>query len=237
MTLGFILNTRPAFYHLRFHDAFGDLPWAILDCPTTYVEPLSVGTPSPEGFDAVIFTSQMGVATFSFAQPWFNKKVYAVGQGTAEAAAAAGFTNILQTGYDVEDMCRCLADETFKTALYPSGDEISADLAQEFPGRIHRISTYRMVALTTLPTYVATPALQGTPIIAPLFSRRGARILSDILGKSGVSADNAKVTAVGISANVFADGAGPWHRQMVADEPTLEALAAKSGEAIESLST
>ncbi len=235
MIPGLILNCRPAFYQERFHAAFGDLPWAILDCPITHPEPLSVATPPPAGFDTLIFTSQMGVATFAPDPQWLAKKVFAVGQGTAEAALAAGFTQVYQTGFDIADMRQCLSDETFTSALYPSADEVTADLELEFPGRIRRIVTYRMRPRPDLPPQVTTPALQGIAIIAPLFSRRGTEILTDILGKAGITADNARITAVGISANVFAASRGPWHRQAVADQPTLDSVVAKSAEEIESL--
>ncbi len=236
MATGLILNTRPAFYQDRFHEAFGDLPWAIVDCPVTLPEPLGVAVPSPTGFDALIFTSQLGIATFAPTPPWMDKTVYAVGQGTAEAAVAAGFTNVFQTGFDIDDMRRLLAGETFRAALYPSAEDVTADLALEYPGRVERIVTYRMRPRPDLPPHVVTPALQGTEIVAPLFSRRGADILADICGKAGITAANAKITAVGISANVFADASGPWHRRAVANQPTLESVAAKSSEVIVYLS-
>ena len=237
MTTGLILNTRPSFYQERFHDAFGDLPWAIFDCPISRDEPIGMYTPSPAAFDAVIFTSQIAVAIFAPSPDWLNKKVYAVGQGTAEAARATGFTDVLQTGMDVEDLRRYLATAHFGTALYPSADVVTADLALEFPGRIRREVIYKMVPRPDLPPQIVTPALQGTPIVAPLFSRRAADILADILTKAGTTADNARIMAVGISANVFASEGGPWSHRAVAAQPTQEALVAKTGEIIESLST
>lgn len=223
--LGLILNTRPADYHDRFHDAFGDLPWAIYDCPLTRPEPVSGAVPSPETFDAVIFTSQMGVKLFWPDPRWLKKKVYAVGAATAEAASRAGYADVLQTGDDVDDLRRYLKELPFSTALYPSAQEVSADLSQEFPGRILRVPIYEMVARTDLPQQIVLQA-RAIPIITPLFSHRGATILADLMGKAGVTRANSMVLAVGMSADVFAGVEGPWRRMAVAHRPTLEAMVA-----------
>ncbi len=238
MTNGLILNTRASFYQERFHDVFGDLPWAIFDCPVSQAEPAGdMNVPMANAFDALIFTSQVGVATFAPTREWLGKKVYAVGEGTAQAAVAAGFTDVLQTGLNVDDMRRYLSTTDFGTALYPSADEVTADLSKEFPGRIRREVIYRMAPRADLPIQIVTPALTGTLIVVPLFSRRAADTLAGIMSKAGITANNAKVTAVGISANVFAPDSGPWKQTAVADQPTLESLVAKTGEVIESLST
>ncbi len=234
--MGLILNTRAAFYQDRFHMAFGDLPWAIYDCPLTLPEPLAMDVPPPGKFDAVIFTSQIAVATFAPTPVWLSKKVFAVGQGTAEAAAEAGFADVIQTGLTVDDMRSFLRTADFQSAFYPSADEISADLTVDFPGRIRREVAYRMVARPDLPQHLIAQIQQGMPIAAPMFSRSGTDIFVDVLNRAGLTPANAKITAIGISANVFAGTAGPWHGQAVADEPTLGGLVAKTGEVIESLS-
>ena len=93
--MGLIVNTRPAFYHDRFHTAFGELPWAIYDCPVTMGEPIAARIPGAAAFDTVIFTSQLGVESFAPGPEWLGKQVFAVGSGTAEAAYAAGFKKVM----------------------------------------------------------------------------------------------------------------------------------------------
>jgi uroporphyrinogen-III synthase len=151
MTLGLILNTRASIYQERFHLTFGDLPWAIFDCPVTLPEPLAAHIPPSTNYDALIFTSQIAVGTFAPTPDWLNKKVYAVGQGTAEMAAAVGFTDVTQTGLTVEDMRMYLSTIEFKSALYPSAVHITYDLEQAFPGRVRRMVIYRMVPRSDLP--------------------------------------------------------------------------------------
>jgi uroporphyrinogen-III synthase len=237
MTLGLILNTRASIYQERFHLAFGDLPWAIFDCPVTLPEPVATRIPSSADHDALIFTSQIGVGTFAPTPDWLNKKVFAVGQGTAEMAAAVGFTDVTQTGFTVEDMRMHLSTADFKSALYPSAAFISYDLPAAFPGRIHREVIYRMVPRADLPQQLLTPAMQGTPIVVPLFSRMATDVLADLLKKAGITADNSNITGVGISSQVFAGEGGPWHRRAAADQPTLEALLYKTAYVIDSLNT
>lgn len=231
--MGLILNTRPAFYQERFHAAFGELEWAIYDCPVTIPEPIANDMPSPAGFDTLIFTSQVGVATFAATPPWKTKRVLAVGQGTAEAATAAGFADVVQTGNDIEDMRNFIRESAFKSAFYPSADEISGDLEAEFPSRVRRVAIYKMSPRGALPQQLVDILTKGTEIAAPLFSGRGAHILAQLLAHAGVTVDNANIVAVGISDGVFAQP-GPWRKQFVAREPLLMALVDKTDEAIRS---
>ncbi len=230
--MGLILNTRPAFYHERFHDAFGDLDWPIYDIPLTLPEPVPGDIPPAAGFDVVIFTSQIAVAAFPNDPQWLSKKVWTVGQGTTDAAKAAGYTDVLQTGLQVEHLQRYLTQNSFGRALYPSGDDVTADLAKEFPGRIDRRVFYKMTPRPTLPPQLVEQMRKSTPIAAPLFSQRGAEVFATLLGRAGITAQNAKIAVIGISAN--AAPPGPWQKQFVAAQPVVEDLVARTGEAIAS---
>ncbi len=234
MQAGLIINTRATLYHERFHEAFGDLPWAIFDCPLTRPEPVGFSIPSPDDFDALIFTSQAGVAIFPSDFRWLEKKVYAVGQGTADAALTTGYLKVVSTGLNIEHMRRALDQVGPMRALYPSADEISYDLPAEFP-YIQRLVIYSMAPRTDLPVSIAKSALAGTPIVVPLFSRRAVSIMADILRSAGIDAGNSKITAVGMSANVFTVDSPPWQRQVAAEEPTMEAVVLRTAEVIEGL--
>jgi uroporphyrinogen-III synthase len=222
--LGLILNTRPASYHDRFHEAFGDLPWAIFDCPLTFARPIRVSIPSPHGFDTIIFTSQVGVRMFFMPDPaWFKKRVLAVGAATAEAAAQAGYQDVLQTGESAEDLRHYLANNQWGEAFYPSAAEISADLPQEFLGRITRAALYKMEPREDLPPQLVSQLLKMRAV-APIFSHRNAVILADLLAKTGITKANSMIIAVGISPDVFADVSGPWQDQVAAPRPTMNQM-------------
>lgn len=229
---GFVLNARPVEHRARFHAAFTEAlgpAWRIVDCPVLTAEPLSVQLPPAGGFDLILFTSQIAAAVFPVGDVWAGKKVLAVGEATAKAARAAGFTRVIDTGKDVDDMRAYLAQDGFRQALYPSADDVAADLAQEFPGKITRLVTYRMVPRTRLDLDALAPGWNDGPVLVPLFSRRSAETLAALLSK--VSLGRANITAVAISADALAPG--PWARTAVADDPTLAGVAAACARAAE----
>ncbi|MBY0509582.1 MAG: uroporphyrinogen-III synthase [Rhodospirillaceae bacterium] len=232
--LGLILNTRPAVYHGRFHEAFGDLPWAIYDCPLTHEEPISAVFPPPGAHDSLIFTSQIAVNLFFVDPPWRLKTVYAVGEATAKAAVRAGYARVIQTGENVDDLRQHLANDSFASALYPSATEVSADLAQEFLGRITRVPIYRMIARDGLPDQFAKMAAR-MHVVAPVFSRRNAVILADLMSKAGLTQKNSAVFAVGMSKDVFEGVQGAWQRQPIAKAPTMQGIVAMTRATIEAL--
>jgi len=233
---GIILNTRPALHQERFHEAFAMAGWRIVDCPVLTPMPVAASIPPAHSFTMLIFTSRIAVLMFPASGGWLKKKVLAVGPATAEAARAAGFPNVQQTGFDIDDLRQYLVATTFGTALYPSAADVTADLAEEFPHMVQRIITYKTVPVGVLPDEVVAAAKDGAPILAPLFSRRSAAVLADLLGKAGLGGINAtRILAVGISADVFAQEDGPWQRRAIAREPTLDGVATKARELAEEM--
>ncbi len=232
--LGLILNTRPAVYHDRFHEAFGDLPWAIFDCPLTQGEPISAVFPSPVTYDSIIFTSQIAVKMFVADPAWGLKTVYAVGEATAKAAVEIGYARVVQTGENVDDLRQYLANNSFASALYPSATEVSADLAHEFLGRVTRVPVYKMIARSALPDQFVRQAARMY-VVVPVFSRRNAVILADLLTKAGLTRHNSAVIAVGMSKDVFDGVHGAWQRHPVAAAPTMQGMVAMTRATIEAL--
>lgn len=228
MATGLLINTRPDFYRARFHAAFGALGWPIIDCPLLSPAPTDAVFPDPANFDAVIFTSQVAVALMRDAR-WYGKRVFAVGPGTAEAAMQAGFTDTVQTGVNAEDLARFLAREDFGRALYPSAVEVSADLSLA-DSRVVRLAVYRMTPRGDLPEEVLAPARRGRPLLIPLFSRRSAETLVELVAGAGLADPAVRLGVVAMSAEVMAAATGPWQVSGVADNPTLDAVVAKTRE-------
>lgn len=227
MTTGILLNTRPAFYRERFHRAFADMGWPILDCPVLAPEPTHAPLPPSADFDAVVFTSQVAVAMLEDRDAWREKTAYAVGPGTADAAREAGFARTVQTGFDAADLVRHLAAAGFRRALYPSAAEVSADIALA-DARVTRVPVYRMTPRGDLPADLLAAVRAGRPVLVPLFSKRSAAALADLLRRAGVTPGNARVVAVAISAEALGPDAGPWQGRGVADKPTLESVATRT---------
>jgi uroporphyrinogen-III synthase len=228
-----ILNTRPEFYRNRFHKAFAELGLPILDCPVLRARPSGAVFPDPDAFDAVVLTSQFAPSTFSSQGAWQSKKVYAVGQATAEAARAAGFINVTCTGEDAADMERTLASEPFKMALYASAEDVGEDFSKVFPSKVQRISVYSMMPLADFPSAVVETIKDKGQIIVPLFSRRSAVAAASLLARAQITSANARLHAVGISDDIFAADEGPWQSRVVASSPTLEAMVARTRNAAE----
>lgn len=228
MATGLLINTRPQFYRARFHEAFAALGWPIVDCPLLSPAPTDAALPDPTDFDAVVFTSQVAVALMRDAR-WHGKRVFAVGPGTAEAALQAGFTDTVQTGVNADDLARFLAREDFRRALYPSAVEVSADLSLADP-RVVRLAVYRMTPRTDLPDDLLASARHGLPILIPLFSRRSAETLVELVAGADLDNLTVRLGIVAISPEVMAAATGPWQVSGVADNPTLDAVVAKTRE-------
>ncbi len=236
-------------FHETFGQALG-AGWTIVDCPVLTAEPLTVQLPPAGGFDLLLFTSQIAAALFPvgsaraemkvlgageatantftsqvsamMGSAWAGKKVLAVGEATAAAARAAGFTYVIDTGKDIDDMRAYLARAGFGQALYPSAEDVSADLSQEFAGRVKRVVTYRMVPRVGLDLESLAPGWTAAPVLAPLFSKRSAETLAKLLSKA--AAGRVNITAVAISADALVPG--PWTHTAVAADPTLAGVAA-----------
>jgi uroporphyrinogen-III synthase len=228
MTDGVIVNIRPALYRERFHEAFARVGWRIVDSPVLAPEATAAELPDPSGYDAVIFTSQVAVDMLGDGSAWREKTAYAVGPATADAARRAGFSRTVQTGLDSKDLIDVLATADFSRAFYPSAEDVSADVSLGDPVRIRRMAVYRMTPSRALSADVLKFARDGGPVLVPLFSRRSARTVECLLGEAGISAQNSRLGAVAISADVLGADAGPWQRRGVADKPTLEAVVEKA---------
>jgi len=221
---GIILNTRPPIYRDRFHTAFAAIGLPIVDCPALATSASGHAVPDAADFDAVIFTSQVGVGSFPPRPDWTSKRIYAVGPGTEDAAVQAGYANVVRTGLNAKDMVEKLWHEDFRKALYVSGEDVTTDLSVEMPGRVQRFIAYRTAPNSELPSQAMLPIKSSAVAIAPLFSRRSAQAFAGMLDGADVTAE---IAAVGISDDVFANGEGPWHCRAAADAPTLESMVTK----------
>ncbi len=236
MTPGVILNTRPPTYHTRFHAAFAPLGWPIVDSPVLVPEKVAAELPAPDGFDAVIFTSQVAIDMLG-GGAWRDKTAYVVGPATAEAAREAGYSRVIQTGLDAKDMMARLSVETFARALYPSAEDVSADIASDDPARVRRMPIYRMTPAAALSAEAATAVRAGGPIVVPLFSRRSAGAIQRLLTGARGGGREAFLCAVAISAQALGNPGAPWQRWAVADKPTLEAVVATTAAMVAELNS
>ncbi|MDB5458208.1 MAG: uroporphyrinogen synthase [Caulobacter sp.] len=85
------------------------------------------------GVGALAFTSANGVAAFAEASPNRSLRVFAVGQATAAAAKAAGFTGVMSTDGDVAVLAAGIAARRAElkglVVLHPGAAEPAQDLS------------------------------------------------------------------------------------------------------------
>ena len=134
------------------------------------------------GWAAVIITSANALAALAAhpARAALSKlPVFAVGRRSADAARAAGFSDVTSAGGDVRDLVRLIAerhDDAKGPLLYLAGEDRAADLIGELSARgiaAEMRVVYRAVTAPFPPALVA--ALQAGEIDAVLhFSKRSA---------------------------------------------------------------
>jgi uroporphyrinogen-III synthase len=152
----------------------------VLQAPLMRVEPLAVDLTGSWG--AVIVTSANAPASVA-ANPArdtiLKLPVFAVGRRSADAARAAGFTNVSSAGGDVRDLVRLIAERRADAGaplLYLAGEDRAADLVAELA--VHGVAAdmrivYRAVTVPLPPELAA--ALKSGDVDAVLhFSRRSA---------------------------------------------------------------
>jgi uroporphyrinogen-III synthase len=109
--------------------ALGHTP---LVAPLLRIEPIEAPQIDLRGVAALAFTSANGVRAFAAAEPSRALKVFAVGAGTAAAAKAAGFRDVLSADGDVAALARRVAARKLElgdgAVLHPGAAEPAGDL-------------------------------------------------------------------------------------------------------------
>jgi uroporphyrinogen-III synthase len=135
---------------------------------------------------AILITSANAahaVATHSAVAQLHSLPVFAVGQRSAHAMAAAGFTDVTCADGDVGDLAHLVVArlKPGTALLYLAGEDRSGDLAGDLGARgfaVHTAIIYRAVVAASLPR-VAADALKGGLDGVLHFSRRSAQAFVD----------------------------------------------------------
>ena len=163
-----LLVTRPSEGGERSAAALRARGHDVLLAPLLRIEPFISEDFGAPPFAAILFTSA-NAARAVVAHPRFGDiktlPVLAVGQRTAEAARAAGFSSVQSADGDGEDLSR-LAAARFAGAsaplLYLAGDERARDIASELSGiTVKTVVVYRAVKVTELPPNVQAALGEG----------------------------------------------------------------------------
>jgi uroporphyrinogen-III synthase len=189
--------------------------FAVLLAPMLRFEPVAFRDDEDAGYGAVIVTSAnalRGIAPHLAASRLLKLPLFAVGEHTASAAKAAGFSNVLPaTGGAaalrdlVLSSVKARVLKKASTLLYLAGADLARDLAGELGERGFTVvthTTYRMLPVSSLPpeTREAFAANQVEAVLH--YSRRSARAFLEAARAGGVEISALAIPQCCISAAV-----------------------------------
>lgn len=178
-----VLLTRPRPMAEEFAALLGDAA-EVLIAPLTEIRPVEAG-PLPEA--EPIFTSRNGVAGFVQSGGRAEGPCWCVGQATARAAIAAGFTPKIGGGDASSLIAAILNAENVGPLVHIRGRHTRGDIADHLTAhglKCDQVVVYDQVLLPLDPKVLG--ALQSEkPMVLPLFSPRGASHLSGELRAFG----------------------------------------------------
>jgi len=187
----------------------------VLRAPMLRFEPVAVHEDMNARYSAVIVTSAnalRGVEPLLKGHRMLELPLFAVGDHTAAAARRAGFTHVVSANGDAANLrdlvlasLRAKELKKASTLLYLAGAEIARDLASELEESGFRVvtqTTYRMIAVKSLPSE-ARDAFAANQVGAVLhYSQRSARAFLDAARAAGVEISALAIPQCCISATV-----------------------------------
>jgi len=204
--------------------------------PVTVIEPVHGDMASVAEAQAVLFTSVYAVDRFAAQCPRRDLPALTVGDATAAAAKAAGFSRIASAKADVRGLEALVLQHCRPESgplLYPSARDVSGDLETRLARHdfsVERTILYAARAAEKLPD-TADEALRTRTIdAAAFFSARNARLFATLAIKAGQGGAFAGMYALCISASVAdalqeASGSANWQQVIVAKRPEADEIA------------
>ena len=145
---------------------------------------------------AIILTSRNGaraLASWQRSAQWHSRPVFAVGSATAEAAMAAGFSDVRSAEGDgvalaglIIDTC----DPDSGTLLYAAADIRSSAMEEALDNagfNVEIVTAYRMAAAGALDRLVAESVASGRFDGVLLYSRRSAAVFLELVAEAGLT--------------------------------------------------
>jgi uroporphyrinogen-III synthase len=186
----------------------------VLRAPMLRFEPVAFLDDTDARYGAVIVTSAnalRGIEPHLAGSRLLKLPLFAVGEHTAAAARRAGFAKVISANGDAtalrESMLESVKAKELKkaaTLLYLAGADLARDLAGELGERGFNVvthTTYRMIAVATLPR-AAIDAFAANGIEAVLhYSRRSARAFLEAARAAGV-----EISALAVPQCCISDG-------------------------------
>ena len=226
-----VLITRPEPGAAETARRIAALGFEPLIAPALTIEISPVRLPSADAVAAVLATSGNALAA---CWPAFqNRRLYTVGDATAERARATGFTDVISAAGDAAALASLVArdrqtrDETL-LLVSGAGQGMALAAALRASGfRVVRRVVYRSLPVRDLPA-AATHALTAGRVRAALFfSAETAQSFVRLVSRAGLTETMRSVDALAIGAAAgMALQVLPWRRIAVAVTPTQDAMLA-----------
>ena len=141
----------------------------------------------PSDTQALVFTSRNGVDAIASADHSRDLTAWCVGDRTADAARAAGYTDVHSAGGGIGDLIDLLARQSPLRLFYPRARHVSADLSALLAGSGHSLTSavvYDAVSSGPPSHEIAALLKSGAIGVVPLWSRRPARFLADQIAQN-----------------------------------------------------
>jgi uroporphyrinogen-III synthase len=204
-----LLLTRPEPDAQRTAAALRAQGHHVIIAPLLRIEPAADAQIGAGLWAAVLITSANAahaVSAHAGATPLRALPVFAVGRRSAEAMAAAGFTDVTSADGNVTDLARLVAARMPPAGplLYLAGEDRAGDLAGDLRARGFAVETttiYRAIAAIGLPPVAAEALSSGIDGVLH-FSRRSAEAYVNAARAAGMLADALKPVHFCLSAQV-----------------------------------
>ncbi len=224
-----LLLTRPRAQSERFVRDFAaalgrELPVVI--APLIEIVPRGLAV-DPGTAAGLIFTSENGVAAFAAAEARRHWPVWCVGERTADAARAAGFSQVSVAGGDAESLVAgILAARPAGPLLHLRGAHAAGDVSGRLTaGGIPTTAAvvYDQVAQPLSAEARALLADPAAEVLVPLFSPRSAALLAEAAGTVRARLHPVAISAAAAAVwdDCAAAGARPARVAAAADAPAM----------------
>lgn len=200
---GLILVTRPEPEATATTERLRRLGRPALAAPLLAIEAVPARLPPVRAVQAVVLGSINAVRHLP--KRFRRLPVLAVGDATAEAARAAGFSRVESASGDARDLAALAAarlDPAGRTLLLATAEGAGAPLAADLRARGFRVLrrvTYRAVPQPRLPEAAAAALAEGRVGSVLFFSGSAARVFGRVARARGLTHTLGGITALAIS--------------------------------------
>lgn len=227
-----VLVTRPQREAERTANRLAALGHSALSAPMLEIVATGAALPGLP-HDAVLATSAQAISLLNevSARALRNLPLFVVGERTAAAARAMGFTDVRPPAPDARGLAETIAADYRRAGafLYLAGHDRKPTLETALAGNGHRIDVvvvYVARAATALPQEAWAALREGQVDAIFHYSRRSAAIFRRLIEAAGLTEQAGRALQICISADAATPLLGFAQRLAVAREPNETALLA-----------